>query len=450
MVDYANLRKKFPTKDPQRRKRAAAIKAIAREYEAKKAELAAGMRAPAMKKGIAFYAAVFIGLLMLGGLVLSAAGKGGRARIDKAQLDVRKSVDALAVALGRYRYHVGEYPTTEEGLEQLASSRVVKRGWCGPYIRKVVKDPWGHDYMYVRNGAAENPTLYSKGLDGLAGTEDDILPDPALFDEPFRDTSWTKGWMPYQLRGYVVAPDEKTKKLVEAQVEAINRASEAAAKTAAAAEPPPRREPPRAEFAADGAFVFGPDPWGERPRTVRIASHWNHDGHEGEKFDVVCATEGDEIALYLNNELQGRRAGAPGELLKWEVPYEGGELKAIAFKNGHPIGEDAVKTSGAPFSLRLKADVEGVGDGDVAYVRVDAVDGEGLPVPTADFAVTFALDGPGAMQTADGAVLAGPVSMERGRAVVAVVRDMRGSGLPLRVTASAKGVRGATVSVPRL
>ena len=37
MVDYSALRKKFPVKDPKRRKKLAAIKAIAREYEAKRA-----------------------------------------------------------------------------------------------------------------------------------------------------------------------------------------------------------------------------------------------------------------------------------------------------------------------------------------------------------------------------------------------------------------------------
>lgn len=218
MVDYNELRKKFPTKDPLKRKRAAAIKAIAREYERKRAELG-GLRAPVMKKGIVFYVVVVIGLLMLGALVLSATGHGGRARIDRALLDSHKSVDALAIALGRYRYHVGEYPSTEEGLDALASTTVRHKGWNGPYIRQVVKDPWGRDYVYVCNGAAENPTLYSKGPDGLAGTTDDILPDQKLFDAPFRDTSWTQGWMPYQLRGYVLASDDDAKKAIEKQVQ---------------------------------------------------------------------------------------------------------------------------------------------------------------------------------------------------------------------------------------
>jgi len=54
--------------------------------------------------------------------------------------------------------------------------------------------------------------LYSKGPDGRAGTTDDVLPDQDLFDKPFRDTTWTNHWVPYQYRGILVAPDEKTKK----------------------------------------------------------------------------------------------------------------------------------------------------------------------------------------------------------------------------------------------
>ena len=111
----------------------------------KRAALGGG--APKMKKGIVFYAVVVLGLAILGSLVLSVAGKGGRERISRAQLQASKSVDAVAVALGRYRYHVGTYPSNEEGLEALAAITPRKKGWNGPYVNHVVQDPWGHDYV---------------------------------------------------------------------------------------------------------------------------------------------------------------------------------------------------------------------------------------------------------------------------------------------------------------
>ena len=218
MVDYNELRKKFQPKKPGTGKKSnkAAIKAIAREYEMKKAALTGG--APEMKKGIVFYAVVIIGLLMLGGMVLSVCGKGGRATVERKPLQAQKSMRALTLALGRYKFHVGEYPSTGEGLNVLALKACRKRGWDGPYVNHIVPDPWGNDYVYETRPEGGHPVLYSKGPDGRAGTTDDVLPDQEQFDEPFRDTTWTNGWAPYRLRGVVVAPDEETKRCVQEEM----------------------------------------------------------------------------------------------------------------------------------------------------------------------------------------------------------------------------------------
>ena len=255
MVDYNALRKKFPTKDPQRRKKIAAIKAIEREYAQKRAALGGGP--PSFKRGIVFYTVVIMGLAVLGSLVLSVAGKGGPKEISRAQVQVRKSVDAVAVALGRYRYHVGRYPSTEEGIAALAAVTPEKKGWNGPYVNHIVQDPWGHDYVYVCNGEGEYPTLYSKGPDGRAGTTDDVLPDRALFDEPFRDTSWTKGWMPYYLRGYVLAPDRRAKAAIEEEIRAVLAAE---------------RGPVEGEFLLRDGWEFSRDQ--KEWKSVRVPHDW--------------------------------------------------------------------------------------------------------------------------------------------------------------------------------
>jgi len=219
MVDYNELRKKFQPKKPIAGKKSdkAAIKAIAREYEMKKAELTGG--APVlMKKGIVFYTVVIIGLLILGSMVLSVSGKGGRAAIPRKPLQAQKSMKALTLALGRYKFHVGSYPTTEEGLGVLALKAYRKKGWDGPYVNHIVPDPWGNAYVYETRPEGGNPILYSKGPDGRAGTTDDVLPEQTDFEVPFQDTSWTNGWAPYRLRGVVVAPDEATKRRVQEEM----------------------------------------------------------------------------------------------------------------------------------------------------------------------------------------------------------------------------------------
>ena len=233
MVDLNELKRKFPAKRraddadkaPLHRKSTkAAVKAIAREYERKRAELTGG--APTLRRGPVFYGAVLLVLVLVGGLVLSASRNGiglGKARIERKPLQAQKAMRALSVALGRYKFHVGAYPTTEEGLHVLAFRRPneirrIRRahpGWDGPYVNHIVPDPWGNDYVYETRPEGGPPVLYSKGPDGRAGTTDDVLPDQLAFEEPFRDTTWTNGWAPCELRGVVVAPDEETRRRVQ-------------------------------------------------------------------------------------------------------------------------------------------------------------------------------------------------------------------------------------------
>lgn len=240
MVDYNELRKKFQAKksapdakvSPMHRKSSkAAVKAIAREYEMKKAALQ-GSGAPNIgKRGPVFYAVLIVGLMVVGGFVLSASRDGGlvlgKQRVERKPLQARKSMDALAIALGRYKFHVGSYPTTEEGLAVLAfrrpeEVRVIRRkhpNWDGPYVDHIVRDPWGHDYIYETRPEGGTPVLYSKGADGRAGTTDDVLPDLESFERPFRDTTWTNHWAPCELRGIVVAPDAETKTRVQKEMQ---------------------------------------------------------------------------------------------------------------------------------------------------------------------------------------------------------------------------------------
>ena len=233
MVDLNELKRKFPAKRraddadraPLHRKSTkAAVKAIAREYERKRAELTGG--APTLRRGPVFYGAVVRVLVLVGGLVLSASRNGiglGKARIERKPLQAQKAMRALSVALGRYKFHVGAYPTTAEGLHVLAFRRPneIRRlrrahpGWDGPYVNHIVPDPWGNDYVYETRPEGGPPILYSKGPDGRAGTTDDVLPDQLAFEEPFRDTTWTNGWAPCELRGVVVAPDEETRRRVQ-------------------------------------------------------------------------------------------------------------------------------------------------------------------------------------------------------------------------------------------
>ena len=190
------------------------IKAIYREMEAKKREL--GLRAPAIRRGPMFYIVVVVGMMMVGGLVIQSAGKGGGRKMRDGKLtQTEQSVAALAEALGRYKFHCGVYPTAAEGLVALSDKHSRHPGWIGPYIERILPDPWKHPYVYEPTN--DPPVVLSMGPDGVRGTADDIAPDPELFAKPFKDTSWTNDWVYYRRRGIVVVPtrEEKEKLLKE-------------------------------------------------------------------------------------------------------------------------------------------------------------------------------------------------------------------------------------------
>lgn len=87
----------------------------------------------------------------------------------------------LEAPLMSYRSHLGDYPSTEEGLRALVSAPDGKSDrWRGPYVRsmngKLPSDPWGEPYQY-RYPGFKNPEsydLFSKGPDRKANTADDI------------------------------------------------------------------------------------------------------------------------------------------------------------------------------------------------------------------------------------------------------------------------------------
>ena len=189
---------RMPKRDRDRK-----IKQIYRDMEAKKREL--GLRAPVLRRGPAFYLVMLVVLLLVGGALVQAAGRGGgRTMRDGKIVQAEKSVAALAEALGRYKFHCGTYPTAQEGLEALALKNSPHAGWIGPYIPKMLPDPWKRPYVYEPGG--DPPVVMSLGPDGQRGTADDIVPDAALFSKPFRDTTWTNDWAPFQLRGYIIVP----------------------------------------------------------------------------------------------------------------------------------------------------------------------------------------------------------------------------------------------------
>jgi general secretion pathway protein G len=114
---------------------------------------------------------------LLAGLAINALGKHwSNAQVDTARLFINTSIK---VPLFSYRAHMGDYPTTQEGLQALVTPPSGKADrWRGPYVEpaKVPLDPWGEPYHYAYPGShnKDGYDLWSAGPDHQSGTDDDI------------------------------------------------------------------------------------------------------------------------------------------------------------------------------------------------------------------------------------------------------------------------------------
>ena len=118
---------------------------------------------------------IIIGILVAM-LVPNIAGRSDQARKTAARTDIESN---LSTALDLYRMDVGQYPTTDQGLSSLMTQPTaspVPAQWNGPYLKKkkIPKDPWARDYVYVSPGV-HNPDSYdlsSWGTDGVESKDD--------------------------------------------------------------------------------------------------------------------------------------------------------------------------------------------------------------------------------------------------------------------------------------
>ena len=116
-----------------------------------------------------------IGLLV--GLAVSNFDKiFGDAKKDIVKIFVSQSMQA---PLTVYKIHMGDFPTTAEGLQALITPPANKADrWRGPYLvdSKLPLDPWQEPYQYRYPGVKNKNSydLWSKGPDKTDGTEDDI------------------------------------------------------------------------------------------------------------------------------------------------------------------------------------------------------------------------------------------------------------------------------------
>jgi general secretion pathway protein G len=117
---------------------------------------------------------VIVILAMLAALV----GPKLMGRTDDAKVtDARVQIKNIETALKFYKLDNGVYPSTEQGLGALVARPTVgvipKSYKDGGYLesKKIPKDPWGNDYLYVSPGEHGDYDLFCYGADGAKGGE---------------------------------------------------------------------------------------------------------------------------------------------------------------------------------------------------------------------------------------------------------------------------------------
>ncbi len=96
-----------------------------------------------------------------------------KARVAKARVEI----ESLASAVKMFKLDNGFYPSTEQGLKALVEKPTVGRipaHWReGGYLdkKKVPKDPWGNDYVYLSPSPNGDFEIISYGADGREGGE---------------------------------------------------------------------------------------------------------------------------------------------------------------------------------------------------------------------------------------------------------------------------------------
>lgn len=219
-------------------------------------------------------------------------------------------------------------------------------------------------------------------------------------------------------------------------------------------------------------FYLYQSQWTDKPM-AHLLPHWNWADSGAKEIPVYCYTNGDEAELFLNGKSLGRlKKGQDttpvkvdcynwpgGDMqspyrLRWNVPFQPGELRVVAYRDGKRIAEDRVATAGEPAAIELEVDRQTItGGDDLAFVTVSVIDSQGNVCPRADHRIEF--------QTSSGGrvVAVGngdPTSTDPFRAVwrkafsgkcVAIVGSDAGSMESFQLTATSPDLEQASIDI---
>ena len=156
-----------------------------------------------------------------------------------------------------------------------------------------------------------------------------------------------------------------------------------------------------AGFPKDTYYMYQSE-WTSKP-VLHLFPHWNW--IPGDEIDMWCYyNNADEVELFINGKSQGVRrkidhqseGWKPGLSTEyhvgWRVIFDPGEVKVVARKNGQVVGEQTIRTAGAPDHIRLSTDYKGK---NTTFIVAEVVDKDGNLCPLAEDQIVFIGEGTG-------------------------------------------------------
>jgi len=161
-----------------------------------------------------------------------------------------------------------------------------------------------------------------------------------------------------------------------------------------------------AGFPKDVYYMYQSE-WTQKP-VLHLFPHWNW--IPGDEIDMWCYyNNADEVELFINGKSQGVRRKADDHQyhVMWRVTFETGEVKVVARKAGKVVGEQSIRTAGAPERIRLSVDYQGK---TTTFITAEVVDKDGNLCPWAEDMIYFVGEGDGRILGTDNGC---QTSMER-------------------------------------
>jgi beta-galactosidase len=126
---------------------------------------------------------------------------------------------------------------------------------------------------------------------------------------------------------------------------------------------------------------------------------WNWEGYENQNIEVFVYSGHEKVELFLNGESMGtKETNSENEFMAvWNIPFQPGEMKAVAMDGENVKAEHVLNSAGAPAKIQLTSDrTKLFANGqDLSYITFELLDENGIRNPKAENLLHFEIEGPG-------------------------------------------------------